>query len=414
MYRGFIEEVGLVVDNGAAGCTICAPEAAGRLTPGGSVAVAGVCLSAREIADGRFTASLSAETARRSTLADLAPGMAVNVELPIRAGDAIEGHVVQGHVDATGKVMRVDTEPGGAAGRRVWIRPPERFLEGVTAKGSIAVDGVSLTVAEVVRDRFAVALVPSTLERTTLRELAEGTRVNLESDLVDKLARRHEGQTAAALRRAIAAMPWAGLLTGRTGVEKAVAQIAAGGCVVVWDPDREGEGDVIAAGASLRPATIAFILTQACSHPTVPCDRPRLDRLEIPPMAGEGDRQGTAMHVSIDLAAARGTGVSAEERAATIRRLAHPAARPSDFLRPGHVFPLSARPGGLRERAGHTEATVELCRAAKLPAVGVCCEIMVSVRRTAWVTPVRAPRTSGRDGTGDEGGMGTARRALAA
>jgi 3,4-dihydroxy 2-butanone 4-phosphate synthase/3,4-dihydroxy 2-butanone 4-phosphate synthase/GTP cyclohydrolase II len=121
---------------------------------------------------------------------------------------------------------------------------------------------------------------------------------------------------------------------------------------------------------------MTFILTQACSHPTVPCDRPRLDRLEIPLMSGAGDRHGTAMHVSIDLAAARGTGVSAEERAATIRRLAHPAARAVDFLRPGHVFPLSARPGGLRERAGHTEATVELCRAAKLPAVGVCCEVM--------------------------------------
>lgn len=82
------------------------------------------------------------------------------------------------------------------------------------------------------------------------------------------------------------------------------------------------------------------------------------------------------MHVSVDLSASRGTGVSAEERAATIRRLAHPAARPDDFVRPGHVFPLAARRGGLRERAGHTEATVELCRAAKLPTVGVCCEIM--------------------------------------
>jgi 3,4-dihydroxy 2-butanone 4-phosphate synthase/3,4-dihydroxy 2-butanone 4-phosphate synthase/GTP cyclohydrolase II len=376
MFRGFISECGVVAENGAGGFTVAAAATAAGLAAGGSVGVAGVCLSAREVGDGRFTVSLSGETARRSTLDGLAAGARVNVELPIRAGDAIEGHLVQGHVDAVGKVLRIDEEPGGAAGRRVWIRPPERFLESVTAKGSVAVDGVSLTVAEVVRDRFAVALVPSTLERTTLAELMDGSRVNLESDLVDKLARRHEGRAAAALRRAIAAMPWAGHVTGRTGVEKVVAQIAAGGCVVVWDPDREGEGDVIVAGASLAPATMAFILTQACSHPTVPCDRARLDRLEIPPMAGTGDRHGTAMHVSVDLAAARGTGVSAEERAATIRRLAHSHARPGDFLRPGHVFPLGARDGGLRERAGHTEATVELCRAAKLPAVGVCCEIM--------------------------------------
>jgi 3,4-dihydroxy 2-butanone 4-phosphate synthase/3,4-dihydroxy 2-butanone 4-phosphate synthase/GTP cyclohydrolase II len=93
-------------------------------------------------------------------------------------------------------------------------------------------------------------------------------------------------------------------------------------------------------------------------------------------MPGAGDHQGTAMHVCVDLAASRGTGVSAAERAATIRQLADPAAQASDFLRPGHVFPLAARSGGLRERPGHTEATVELCRAAKLPTVGVCCEVM--------------------------------------
>jgi 3,4-dihydroxy 2-butanone 4-phosphate synthase len=373
MYRGFITEVGEVEESGAGRITVAAPVSCQRLEPGGSVDVAGVCLTAESVGRGRFTVAISTETARRSTLGELASGTRVNVELPLQAGDAIEGHLVQGHVDAVGKVVRIDEE---ASGRRVWIRPPERFLEAVTAKGSVAVDGVSLTIAEVTRDRFSVALIPTTLAQTTLAELAVDSRVNLESDLVDKLARRFEGRTADALRSVVAALPWAGHVTGRLGVEKVVAQIGAGGCALVWDPDREGEGDVITAGASLRPATMAFILTQACSHPTVPCDRARLDRLEIAPMPGPGDHHGTAMRVSIDLAAARGTGVSAEERAATIRRLAHPAARASDFLRPGHVFPLAARPGGLAERAGHTEATVELCRAAKLPTVGVCCEVM--------------------------------------
>lgn len=101
-----------------------------------------------------------------------------------------------------------------------------------------------------------------------------------------------------------------------------------------------------------------------------------LEHLEIAPIPGSGDYHGTAMHVPVDLAAHQGTGVSAEERSATVRRLAHPDARPEDFVRPGHVFPLGARPGGLREHAGHTEATVELCRAAGLPPVGVCCEVM--------------------------------------
>jgi len=373
MYRGYIAEIGTVVGVDARGIAVRAPKVCESLAPGGSIAVAGTCLSAVAIEDDVFRADVSTETGHRSMLAELGAGARVNLELPLRVGDALEGHLVQGHVDAVGKVVRVDDE---ALGRRVWLRPPPRFLESLVAKGSVAVDGVSLTIAELHRDRFSVALVPVTLASTTLGGLAVGDRVNLEGDLLDRLAQRYEGRTRSALQRVVAAMPWKGCVSGRLGVEKVVAQIAAGGCVVVWDPTREGEGDVIAAGAELRPDTFAFLLTQAYGHTTVPCDRARLERLGIPPMAGEGDHHGTAMYTSVDLASAKGTGVSAAERAATVRRLAHPDARPEDFVRPGHVFPLGARAGGLRERAGHTEATVELCRAAGLPTVGVCCEIM--------------------------------------
>lgn len=373
MYTGFIGEIGVVVAVGSSRLEVAAPKAASRLREGGSFAIAGACVSAEAIEGARIRCALSEETRRRSTLAELEAGRPVNVELPLAAGDALEGHLVQGHVDAVGKVTRVD---GEGAGRRVWIRPPERVLKELVAKGSIAVDGVSLTIAEVVRDRFSVALVPSTLEATTLGALAVGDRVNLETDLVGKLAARHGAGLHAALARSVARVPWAGVVSGALGVEKVVAQMAAGGAVLVWDPDREGEGDVVVAGAALRPATMAFILTQACSHPTVPCDRARLDRLGIVPMPGAGDHHRTAMHVSVDLASSPGTGVSAAERAATIRKLADPAARPEDFVAPGHVFPLAARRGGLRERAGHTEATVALCHAAGLPTVGVCCEVM--------------------------------------
>src|SRR5262245_25779709 len=238
MYRGFITEIGEVEEAGGGRIAVIAPASCARLEPGGSVAVAGVCLSAASVERRRFTAAVSTETTRRSTLDELARGARVNVELPIQAGDAIEGHLVQGHVDAVGKVVRIDDE---GTGRRVWIRPPERFLESITAKGSVAVDGVSLTVAEVTRDRFSVALVPTTLVRTTLPDLVVGARVNLESDLLGKLARQYEGRTEEALRRVVATLPWAGHVTGRLGVEKVVAQIASGGCVLVFDPDREGE-----------------------------------------------------------------------------------------------------------------------------------------------------------------------------
>jgi 3,4-dihydroxy 2-butanone 4-phosphate synthase len=373
MFTGRITEVGSIVDVGPDHIRIRALKTAGVLDRGASVAVSGACLTVTAVVDKEFEAFVSDETRRRSTLRELERGARVNLELPLRVGDLLDGHLVQGHVDAVGKVVRVDDE---GIGRRLWVRPPARILEDLVAKGSIALDGVSLTVAEVVRDRFSVALIPTTLAETTLAAAVTDQRVNLESDLTGKLARRHGPATAPALAAVVGALPWAGHLSGRLGVDKVLAQLAAGGAVVIWDPSREGKADVLMAGAGLRPEAVRFLLTQVCGHTTVPCDRDRLDRLEIPPLPGGGDRHGTAPHLPVDLAASTGTGVSAGDRAATIRRLAHPEAVPADFLRPGHVFPLGGHPGGLGERRGHTEASLALCVAAGLPTVAVICEIM--------------------------------------
>lgn len=373
MFTGRVVEVGTVVGAGAQ-LAIEASKTAAGLERGASVCVSGVCFSVVEVDGDRVRVDVSAETARRATATELSVGDRVNVELPLRLGDPLDGHLVQGHVDAVGKVTKVDAE--GGSGRRVWIRPPGRFLREIVSKGSVAVDGVSLTVAEVVRDRFSVALIPLTVAETTLGDLRDGDRVNLESDLMVKAAGEVHEAARLVVNRTFAALPWAGELRGPAGVQKAAAQLAAGGGVVIYDPDREGEADVVFAGAGLRPDAFVFLLTQACGHTTVPCDAARLERLEIPPMPGTGDRHGTGYHVSIDLAAGEGTGVSAHERAATVRRLAHPDARPTDFLRPGHVFPLAGRPGGLAERCGHTEASLALCEAAGLPTVSVICEVM--------------------------------------
>src|SRR5579862_7460932 len=375
MFTGRVVEVGTIVGTGD-GLTIDAAKTAGALEVGGSVDVDGVCLSAIEVGETWFRSDISEETAHRSTLSGLGVGARVNLELPLRVGDPVDGHLVQGHADAIGKVAMVDDE--GAGGRRIWIRPPRRFMDDVVGKGSVAVDGVSLTVAEALTDRFSVALIPVTLRDTTLAALTVGNRVNLEADMFVKSAR--ELHTAAKLvaSRSFAAMPWAGELRGGVGVDKTAAQLAAGGAVIIHDPDREAEADVVFAGARLRPESMVFLLVQACGHTTIPCDRTRLDRLEIPPMPGDGDRHGTAYHVSVDLAAGTGTGVSAHDRAATVRRLAHPDARPGDFLQPGHVFPLAGRPGGLAARRGHTEASLALCQAAGLATVAAICEVMGS------------------------------------
>jgi 3,4-dihydroxy 2-butanone 4-phosphate synthase len=373
MFTGRISEVGTVADV-EHGLAVEAPKTVGSLSVGGSVNVGGACLSAVEVGESVFRVEVSPETVNRSTLAGLRSGGRVNLECPLRVGDPLDGHLVQGHVDAMGKVTLVDEEAGGA--RRVWIRPPRRFMDDIVAKGFVALDGVSVTVAEVVRDRFSIALIPITLRETTLGALRAVDRVNLEADLFVKSARELHAAAQLVASRSFAALPWSGELRGPAGVQKAAAQLAAGGAVVIHDPSRESEADVVFAGASLRPASFVFLLTQACGHTTIPCDRTRLDRLEIPPMPGAGDRHGTAAHVSVDLAAGTGTGVSAHDRAATVRRLAHPDARPEDFLRPGHVFPLAARPEGLAVRRGHTEASLALCQAAGLPTVAAICEVM--------------------------------------
>ncbi|MCC8243223.1 riboflavin synthase [Saccharothrix luteola] len=373
MFTGHIHEVGAVTAVEPGRIEVSAPRTAA--TAPGSICLNGVGLSVTqaERAPGVLAAVLSPETRRRSTLDGIRPGTRVNVEAPLVLGDRVGGHLVQGNVDAVGKVVRVDDE---TTSRRLWIKPPERFIPMVVPKGQIAVDGVSLTVAEVSRDRFSVALLPVTLGSTTLADLSAGDRVNLEPDLVTRLAQRRPSDPGRAVAEAVAALPWSGRRSGARGVQEALAQLAAGGAVVVWDPDLEGEGDVVFAGAHLRPEAFVFLLTQACGHSTVPCAPEVLERLEIGPIPGPGDRHGTRQHVPVDLAAGTGTGVSAAERAATVRRLASPRAVPGDFLRPGHVFPLAARPGGLAERGGHTEATVALCVAAGLPPVGVCCEVM--------------------------------------
>ncbi|MGP4097138.1 riboflavin synthase [Nonomuraea sp. KM90] len=375
MFTGRIHEIGVIESVGSKGIIVRAAKCAGRLVPGGSLNVAGVCVTAERVEQDLVSTSISAETRRRTTFDQLlAPGLRVNLEAPLSVGDPLDGHLVQGHVDAVGKVVRIDNDLG--VGKRLWIRPPDRFIRRIAAKGSIAVDGVSLTVAEIVKDRFSVVLIPSTLAGTTLADLSEGDRVNIESDVVSRLAAADPGSASANVARAVAALGWAGHLSGRIGVEKAVQQFAAGGAVMVWDPDREAEGDVIFAGADLRPAAFTFLLTEVYGYPCVPCAPEILERLEIPALAGNGDRQGTAFHTPVDLAAGTGTGVSAAERAATVRHLAHPQSRPADFASPGHVIPLAARPGLLRERAGHTESTVAMCLASGLPPVGVCCEVM--------------------------------------
>lgn len=182
MFTGLVQTTGKVTSIADGRLAVDTPEDLG-LSEGDSVAVNGVCLTATGIEGTGFGADVMDETLRRTALGVLAPGDPVNLELPLRAGDHLGGHIVQGHVDGTGAVESV-TEEGFA--RVVRIAAGEDLLRYVVEKGSVAVDGVSLTVAEVDHGGFAVSLIPETLERTTLGSAEPGRQVNLEVDVIAK------------------------------------------------------------------------------------------------------------------------------------------------------------------------------------------------------------------------------------
>jgi riboflavin synthase len=193
MFTGLVQGLGRIAradySPDGARLTIEAPLSA-ELREGDSVAVNGVCLTATQISDGSFTTEAMNETLARTSLGDVDVGSEVNLELPLRATDRLGGHVVQGHVDGIGTVADID-EDGFA--RRVRIEAAPELLRYVVQKGSIAIDGVSLTVAEIDDSSLTVSLIPETLARTTLGRRALGARVNLEVDVfakyVEKLMR---------------------------------------------------------------------------------------------------------------------------------------------------------------------------------------------------------------------------------
>lgn len=182
MFTGIVEELGSVAGRDGGRLRINATAVLEDAELGASIAVNGVCVTLVDRGDGWWEADLSDETLARSTLGDLAPGDPVNLERPVRLADRLGGHLVQGHVDGVGEVV--------APAPDLAVRMPPRLGRYVVEKGSITVDGVSLTVVDPRPDGFTVAVIPHTAEVTTLGRRRPGDRVNLEVDVVAKYVER--------------------------------------------------------------------------------------------------------------------------------------------------------------------------------------------------------------------------------
>jgi riboflavin synthase len=182
MFTGIVEELGSVQERDGGRFTFAATIVLEDLKIGDSVAVNGCCLTVVEIGEGWWRADAVDETLQRTNLADLAAGDPVNLERPVRLADRLGGHLVQGHVDAVGEIVSPAPD--------LRIKAPADLLRYVVTKGSITVDGCSLTIVDVFDDGFSVAIIPHTTEVTTLGRKGPGDRVNLEVDLVAKYVER--------------------------------------------------------------------------------------------------------------------------------------------------------------------------------------------------------------------------------
>jgi len=195
MFTGLIEEVGTIASVGRHGSmidiTIEASSVLDGIKIGDSIAVSGPCLTVVALGDSSFTVQAVEETLRRTTLETLRKGIPVNLERSLRLGDRLGGHLVQGHVDGTGKIVARK----GTSGNIVLGIAPETALERyIVEKGPIAVDGISLTVAYAKRGEFEVSVIPHTLEMTTLKQARMGDTVNLETDIIAKYAEKLLGK----------------------------------------------------------------------------------------------------------------------------------------------------------------------------------------------------------------------------
>ena len=385
MFSGIVEEIGTILDRAGAGggvrLTIGCARVLDDLAPGASVAVDGVCQTVVSRRADRFVVEAGGATLRKTTLGALRPGDRVNLERALAVGSRLAGHFVQGHVNATGSVRAwapFGAAPEGDSGAwRFEIDVPPRLRRYVALEGSLAVNGVSLTVAELAGNRVTFSIIPYTARHTALRDRKPGAAVNLEVDMIAKYL--ESLQTHAPPEAAPG------------GVAEAAAALAAGRMIIVTDhAARENEGDLVIAAQHATPAAVNFMVSRGRGLVCVPLTARRAAELDLPPMTAENSAlHGTAFTVSVDYRGGTSTGTSAADRAATIAALADPAAAAEEFARPGHVFPIIGDPGGVRVRPGHTEAALELMRLAGCRPVAVICEIMAEDGSMAGAAELR-------------------------
>ena len=348
---------------------------------GESICVDGVCLTVTEIKSREFSVNISPKTTAVTIIRRYQVGDTVNLERAMRITDRLGGHVLTGHVDQALTVKSVRSV--GDYQEIIFVGVKPQFQDLLVVKGSVAVNGVSLTINAKTAEGFSAMVIPHTLAVTDLAKLSAGYHVNVEFDYLAKLVTQkivpaqvpsQEADVMQLYLKSDNQNPVSGLISVSTAIER----VRQGRMVVVVDAkDRENEGDLVVAGQFATADNINFMSQFGRGLICMPMAATEFQRLNIPMMVNHNRSPlQTAFGVSIGAAHGIGTGISAKDRAITIRMAANPNSTPADIVMPGHVLPLKARDNGVIERQGHTEASIDLVKLAGLQPVAVICEVM--------------------------------------
>ena len=282
----------------------------------------------------------------------------INLELPLKYGQKISGHICQGHVDATGKVLSVKKVDKSYI-FDFEINSKER--KNIIEKASICINGISLTISKITKKGFQVWVIPHTYKLTNLSRVKKGSLVNIEIDILSKYVKNYFNEKS-----------------NYSSIESIINIAKKGGMfILVDDEKRENEGDLVISTSDTNAKNINFMAKYGRGLICLALDSLQAKRLNLSLMSPVNQsRNKTAFTISIEAKKGITTGISAMDRARTIRIASKKNVNKKDIVSPGHVFPIIAKDGGVLVRAGHTEASVDISKLAKKNNSAVICEIM--------------------------------------
>ena len=301
---------------------------------------------------------LSNETINRSKFKFLKINEQINLELPLKYGQKISGHICQGHVDTVGKIKNIKKiDKSYLFDFEISAKERKNIIE----KASICINGISLTISKVTKKGFQIWIIPHTFKLTNLSKLNQNDLVNIEIDILSKYVKNFFMKK-----------------NNYSSIEKIIKIAQKGGMfILVDDEKRENEGDLVISTSDTNAKNINFMAKYGRGLICLALDSLQAKRLNLSLMSPVNQsRNKTAFTISIEAKKGITTGISAKDRARTIKIASKKNASKKDIVSPGHVFPIIAKDGGVLVRAGHTEASVDISKLAKKNNSAVICEIM--------------------------------------